>query len=89
MSSSRARVDLEFMEGVTAIPVSLFDVEIEATPEEGDGEIGEVWFRGLVFTEPGSYRVRISGIKDYLELETTLQVPERGVVSHLIQLVRE
>ena len=85
----RARVDLEFMEGVTAIPVSLFDVEIEATPEEGDGEIAEVWFRGLVFTEPGSYRVRISGIKDYLELETTLQVPERGVVSHLVQLVRE
>ncbi len=85
----RARVNLDFMEGSTGVPVSLLDVEVEATPEEGAGELSEIWFQSLVFSEPGGYRVKISGMRGYLDAETFMTVPKEGVVSHPIQLVRE
>lgn len=84
-----ARVDLKFLDGSTTIPMSLFDVELEVSPLEGEGEVSEVWLQGLVFSQPGAYRVRFLGLAGYRDAETTLTVPQRGVVSHPVQLMRE
>ena len=84
-----ARVDFAFTNGVAAVPVNMLEVEVEATPVDGVGEISEVWFQGLVFSEPGPYQLKFRGIRGYLEAETRVEVPVRGVVSHSVHLVRE
>lgn len=83
------RVDVEFMEGSTTVPVSLLDVEVEATPEAGSGDIMEIWVQSLVFNKPGAYQVKFVGVPGFLDAVTTITAPERGVAKHTIHLVRE
>jgi hypothetical protein len=69
--------------------MNLLVTEIEATPTEGVGEIYEIWVHSITFSEPGTYRVKLSKLPGYLPVETTLVVPEIGRVTHDLYLIRE
>jgi hypothetical protein len=83
------RVDVQFMEGGAAIPVSLLDLEFEVRPVSGSGDIYSIWGGSLIFDEPGVYEVKIIGVTGYLDVVTTITAPARGVAKHTIHIVRE
>ncbi|MCH2106135.1 MAG: hypothetical protein MK291_05790 [Planctomycetes bacterium] len=83
------RVDVRFMEGGAARPMSVLDLEFEVRPLEGSGDICEIWDRSLIFDTPGDYEVTFTGVPGYHDAVTTITAPKRGVVSHAIHLVRE
>ena len=82
-------VDFSFYDGVTACPLNLLELEIEATHEEALGDIYEVWIHTLTFSESGTYRVRFSQLPGYLPVETTVEVPSVGRIPHEVHLMRE
>ena len=82
-------VDLHFYDGLVRSPMNLLVTEIEATPTEGVGEIYEVWVHSITFSEPGTYKVKLSKLPGYLPVETTLVVPKIGRVTHDVHLIRE
>lgn len=82
-------VDFHFYDGLARCPMNILGAEVEATPEEGDGDIYEVWIRSLTFSEPGVYLVKFNDLPGFLPVEITVTVPESGRVPHDVHLIRE